>query len=351
MQLKPVVTNLINQRTGPIKWKSVQDSFFGAPGLWFYRRDSLTGHCWLDPIPDEDSIPLIYEVYYTHNDVNPANKTPKPISALWKQAVSLVQARRLGYPDLANATLAARLLSLMPTVASAAELDVMRIPAQSRGRLLDIGCGNGEFLKKMRSYGWDVVGMEPDNKAIESLAENDDFKVYKSLDEVLSSEKDLFDIVVLSHVIEHLADPVLVLQAVAKLIVKTGKLIIMTPNIASLGSKIFGRYWRGLEPPRHFNLFTQKSLAVALSAANFYVVSCSTEVRMARSIWFLSILAFIGQKNIETSRTKSRPLLKYSGYFFQLLEALVVLVAPTIGEEIYCVATIADDIESIEPLI
>ena len=326
---------------GAVKYAGVRDAYFGTPGRWHYRQHEQTGHLWLDPRPDGASIGALYTRYYTH-----AAKEPVETAGVWQQAVSLALSNRLGYPRPQKTSGLARLVSRLPSVAAAAELEVMRIPAAETGRMLDLGCGGGAFLQRMRAAGWSVVGTEPDDNAAARLAPDGDFPIYGSLAELVQAGEAAFDVIVLSHVIEHLPDPIHTLTTLRGLLAVGGRLVLTTPNALSLGSRIFRASWRGLEPPRHFNLFSPASLGQILSHAGFEIERISTEVRLARGIWFLSYLARSGRTEIELKRSSAHRLLKLVGYAFQLMEAGAVTLMPTLGEEIFCIAAAAKTGES-----
>jgi SAM-dependent methyltransferase len=76
----------------------------------------------------------------------------------------------------------------------------------------------------------------------------------------------------MSHVIEHVHDPVATLGAVFSLLRPGGFLYVDTPNIDALGHESYGRYWRGLEPPRHLVLFNRNSLRDLLRAQGFETI-------------------------------------------------------------------------------
>ena len=327
---------------GDVKYAGVRDAYFETPGRWRYRQHVQTGHLWLDPRPDDASIGALYTRYYTH-----AAKEPAETAGLWQQAIGLALSNRLGYPRPKTGRLA-RLVSHLPSVGAAAELEVMRIPAAETGRMLDVGCGGGAFLQRMHAAGWNVVGTEPDGNAAARLAPERDFPIYGSLAELIQAGEEGFDVIVLSHVIEHLPDPIHTLSTLRGLLAVGGRLVLTTPNALSLGSRIFRASWRGLEPPRHFNIFSPDSLCKILSRAGFGVERVSTEVRLARGIWFLSYLARSGQDGIETKRPPAHRLLKLAGYAFQVAEAGAVTLMPTLGEEIFCVATVTETTEQVE---
>jgi len=323
----------IDGASGEIFLSDVRDAFFGTPGRWTYRRHARSGHLWLDPRPDGSSIGALYARYYTHDAEQAA-----PSSGVWQQAMRLAQSTRLGYPPPDKAGVSAWILTRLPSVSAAAELEMMRLHASESGRLLDVGCGDGSFLRRMRDAGWDVTGTEPDALAAARLAEREGFPVRASVDELLSAGTQRFDVIVLSHVIEHLPDPVSMLAQLRRMLEPSGRLILTTPNAQGLGTRIFGSSWRGLEPPRHFNVFTPASLRLALDRAGFRVARLRTEVRLARGIWFLSWLARAGGRELEIGRRSAHPILKFAGYAFQILEAGVIQLKPELGEEIFCVA-------------
>jgi SAM-dependent methyltransferase len=135
-----------------------------------------------------------------------------------------------------------------------------------RGRLLDVGCGDGTFLGEMSRAGWDVQGLEPDPEAA-ALARKTGVPVVETPLEDASFEAESFDAVTMSHVIEHMHDPVGALHTCRHILRPGGTLWLATPNLESRGHALFGRDWIGLDPPRHLVLFTRASLANALEQA------------------------------------------------------------------------------------
>jgi SAM-dependent methyltransferase len=87
--------------------------------------------------------------------------------------------------------------------------------------------------------------------------------------EDLVDEPGGYDVITLSHVIEHVHDPSALLRAIYRMLRPGGLLWLETPNLDSLGHARFGRNWRGLEPPRHLLLFSVDSLKFALAQAGF----------------------------------------------------------------------------------
>ena len=140
------------------------------------------------------------------------------------------------------------------------------------GRVLDVGCGNGEFLVRMKAYGWDVAGVDFDSAAVES-AKRIGMDVRLGTLEQVDFRPDSFDAITLNHVIEHLHDPVETLRQCRRVLKPGGTVWINTPNVQSWGSERYGANWRGLEPPRHLTIFTPGALRLACERAGFEVTA------------------------------------------------------------------------------
>jgi SAM-dependent methyltransferase len=151
--------------------------------------------------------------------------------------------------------------------------------------LLDVGCGDGEFLARMRQFGWDVQGVEPDPAAIQSAREAHNVPVVHGTLEALRDVSAAFDAVTLLHVIEHVPDPRETLRAAWRLLRPGGRLLVVTPNARSLGTRVFGSAWVGWDPPRHLHVFTSAALHRLLTAAGFSMERSWSTGRNARWTW------------------------------------------------------------------
>lgn len=105
--------------------------------------------------------------------------------------------------------------------------------------VLDLGCGDGHIMEKIKKAGGEVVGIDISNESIE-LAKNKGFEVYKfNLEEDWSIFfKNKFDLVVAGEIIEHVYDTDNFLRCIYKVLKVNGKLSISTPNVASIGRRI-----------------------------------------------------------------------------------------------------------------
>lgn len=242
--------------------------FFCAPGKWNMYRCESCASAYLDPCPNRETIGLAYQHYFTHDKVPDFKSLGFP-GKIRRRVANGYRNHHFGTRDYPASRLGNFAASLMPNVRALIDANMRHLPGEhTNNRLLDVGCGNGGFLLLARSAGWDVVGVDPDPKAVKAAC-NQNLDVRLGGIEALDPSIEQFDTITLSHVIEHVHQPANVLQACYRLLRPGGFLWIDTPNISSQGHQLFGSSWRGLEPPRHLVLFTLKSMQSALSTAGF----------------------------------------------------------------------------------
>ena len=234
-------------------YDGLKDRIFYVPGSWGFRRCSnpTCRHVWLDPRPIVADLPLLYKEYYTHGSV--AEETP-PLTTL----KLLRRLLKFGYKTLL------RFIGLARERKAAYE---MYLGDRPPGRLLEIGCGSGERLAHFAAKGWSVQGQDVDAKAVAHARASTGLPVHLGPIESLPASAGPFDAVVMSHVIEHVPDPVALLRQAGALMAAGGVLVAVTPNIESVGHRRFSADWRGLEPPRHLHLFSPGTLQSAAQTA------------------------------------------------------------------------------------
>ena len=311
-------------------YKGLVDWLFGVRGTWELRHCRVCEISWLDPQPYRDDIAKLYSQYYTHRGI-PTTKSQRVQQAITNEVVA-----RMGYEVKSRARLLPWLLSQVRPIARAAALDVLDLPASTRGALLDVGCGNGELLERMKSLGWRVSGVEPDPAAV-AYGRSRGLQVLHGMISDVPADAS-YDVIAVNHVIEHVSDPIDLLRQCAKrLRPVSGRLIITTPNMKSLGHQLFKSYWRGLEVPRHLILFSPRGISECIRRAGLLVNSIQTETRMARMIYVPSVCAKAGQKDIG-SRTTFNVTTKIAAYLFQAIEDVWICFSKDAGEEIFVCA-------------
>lgn len=142
------------------------------------------------------------------------------------------------------------------------------------GRLLDIGCATGTFISEMRRLnGWQVVGVEPNERAANYARTRHGLQVYTGLlaDAVFTPAS--FDVITMWNVIEHLHSPVRDLCRIYDLLKDDGLLVFTIPNLESLDARWFGPAWIGWDLPRHLYLFPRNVLSASLPRLGFSMLN------------------------------------------------------------------------------
>ncbi len=152
------------------------------------------------------------------------------------------------------------------------------IPWIGQGHLLDVGCGTGANLQTFQEQGWDVHGIEISEVAVAQGRERVGDRIHTGTLEDAPFKEEFFDVIVLSHTLEHLFSPVATLVRVQQMLQPEGMVVIAVPNADSLEVRLFGRWWVHWDPPRHLYHFGKETLAKALEKAGFRVARMQTGV-------------------------------------------------------------------------
>lgn len=243
----------------PVTHGGLQDRFYAVPGQWDLQRCGQAGceTAWLDPCPVAEDFPKLYATYYTGGSRGTAD--PAGRVGAWLSGFILPAETDDGLPATTAGLGAGRLLSRVGPLRESALGTVLWLRAADRGRLLDVGCGSGVFLRTMADLGWSVTGVEPD-PAAGGVARARGLRVVTGTIESARLPAGTFDIVTMSHVLEHVTDPLGTLRECGRVLAPGGRLIAVTPNARSHGARTFGAAWMGWDPPRHLVVFSPDSL-------------------------------------------------------------------------------------------
>ena len=143
------------------------------------------------------------------------------------------------------------------------------------GTVLDIGCGRGLLLNKLKERGWDPHGTELSEEAAAYARDHLHLPVVTTTLEDAHFEGNSYDLVILWHVLEHVPDPRGTLNEVGRILRPGGTLLVAVPNFGSLEARTCRPGWFHLDVPRHLTHFTFRSLRDALSEAGLQVSSAS----------------------------------------------------------------------------
>jgi len=144
--------------------------------------------------------------------------------------------------------------------------------AGRRGRLLDVGCGRGLFLRRMRRAGWDVAGVEADAEVARAISEAHGLDVRGGDPDGWDFPDGSFDAVTFHHVLEHVSRPADLIVRARRLLRDGGLLVAAVPNRDSLQAAFGRASWFHLDVPFHLHHFTASGLTGLLERSGFRIV-------------------------------------------------------------------------------
>ena len=182
----------------------------------------------------------------------------------------------------------------------------------SKGKILDIGAGTGDFLVVAKNDGWQITGIEPNAKAKE-IAINKGVSFAESLSAL---ESHSFDIITMWHVLEHVPNLDEYLTELKRLIKPTGTIVIAVPNFKSFDANFYGRHWAAYDVPRHIWHFSKKAIeklfaekemklveVLPMKFDSFYVSLLSEKYKTGKMNFVRAF--FVGwQSNLNGKKTK-----------------------------------------------
>jgi len=224
-----------------------RDLLLDRPQQYVYHACADCRAVYLHPLPDAATIAGFYPERYSVYKPDDKPKQPGPLERA-------VLRERFGYAAL-EAPAVHRLLARLFGALVYREA-IAFVPG---GRMLDVGCGNGRFLRKMAALGWACEGLDFSETAV-SLCRAAGLNVRRGDLSSAGLDDARFDLVTARHVIEHVPDPADFLREAARILKPGGRLLIQTPNSAALGRPWFGAYWFANDIPRHLVLFARTNL-------------------------------------------------------------------------------------------
>ncbi len=320
-------------------YSGLRDVFYENEGSFASRQCASCGFIWLSPRPSPEDMSRFYAVYFTHAPVNlpPVRTGGKRFLGAFRDMLrESIICGYYGYrrtrPDWCFERLGAW-LGWFPLLRERAAGLFPALPVcRMGGRILDVGCGNGDFLFFLGQLGWDVRGVETDRLAAETARRRgipvEDGPVEKSgLPEYWA------DVITMNHVIEHLYDFVSALKECRRILKPDGRLCLYTPNASSLGHGMFGKAWRALDPPRHLQIFSPATIRAVLSSAGFSDIRVRTSARNAAGVYDASAAI------ADEGHLRGREVARHKGASaFALKEALMCSLGFYKGEELVVTA-------------
>ncbi len=257
---------------------------------WRFVRCRACRHVWLNPRPAVAELGVVYPpTYYAYNY--------DAINPIARKAKELLDRRKIA--------------------------KIVRYCPQAPKSYLDVGCGDGRFMRVMEQLGVPragLYGLELDNRVVQRLRGQGYSGVScERAEDVSSFPEGGIDLVTMFHVIEHVDNPGTVIARVRRWLSPGGVFALETPNLDSLDARMFRHtYWGGYHIPRHWNLFTPASISRLLTDKGLEVMA--TVFQTGHSFWMYSLHHSVRYEG------KSRPR---AGAWFDPTKSLLVLAGFT----------------------
>jgi SAM-dependent methyltransferase len=275
------------------------DRLHGVPGEFTYRRCSDCRTVFQDPRVIIEDLPLCYpDKYFTHQspDVKsaPIAATAKPqaasrLRALMREAVIAAVRRE---PMNGAIGLLGGLMAKSRILRERAFRDLVideLLPFKpGAARALEVGCGAGQLLKTLAQIGWQAEGVEWDEKAAEIARRTSGRPVMVGDFQNTALPLATYDLVVLHHVIEHLPDTRGCLRKIADILAPGGRVVLIYPNVGSLGARIFREDWYSWEVPRHLVLPSSGAIRKAAGAVGLFNASLKSSTSPRDAPWWIA---------------------------------------------------------------
>ena len=222
------------------------------------------------PRPTKEELPIYYdsENYTSHND-----KSGGIVSFCYRTIKSISTSRkiRIGQKSLSKKT------------------------PQNKTRLLDVGCGTGDFLYSCLKKGWQINGIENNRNAKNNFRTEVSPFIFDDF-EFLKSQPERFDIITMWHSLEHIIDLKQTILNMKKLLTNKGVIVVACPNHKSFDAMFYKESWAAYDLPRHLWHFDKDSISKLFSEHNMQLAKT---LPMYWDSFYISILSekIISKKN------------------------------------------------------
>lgn len=231
--------------------------------LWRFVQCSSCEHVWLNPRPALAELGVIYPpTYYAYNYSG--------INRIARDAKALLDRRKM--------------------------MKILRSCAKRPETYLDVGCGDGRFLKVLETLGvprTGLYGLELDQHVVNRLRDQSYGGVFcERVEDAAGIPEGRIDLATMFHVIEHVDNPSAVVRRLYQWLSPGGIFALETPNLDSLDARIFhSSYWGGYHIPRHWNLFTPSTITRLLTDNGLDVLALFFQT--GHSFWMYSLHHFV----------------------------------------------------------
>ena len=157
------------------------------------------------------------------------------------------------------------------------------------GKLLDIGCGVGDFLHTAEIHGWDCTGVEPSEDAKIIARKRMNGNILSGL-ELENLPDGCFDLITMWHVLEHVDDLKWQVDQLQRLIKTNGRIIIALPNYKSYDGQYYKELWAAYDVPRHLNHFNRQVLV------KIFITNDLELIKMDKLRWDAFYISYLSEQ-------------------------------------------------------
>ena len=172
-----------------------------------------------------------------------------------------------------------------------------------KGRILDIGAGTGDFLLECKNQNWDILGIEPNDKA-KGIAVGKGIKFGDTIEKL---ESNSFDVITMWHVLEHVPDVEHQVAELKRLLKPSGTIIIAVPNFKSYDANHYKGFWAAYDVPRHLWHFSKTAIEKLFDKQNM-------NLEDIKPMWFDSFYVSLLSEKYKTGKMNF-----ISGFFIGLI--------------------------------
>jgi 2-polyprenyl-3-methyl-5-hydroxy-6-metoxy-1,4-benzoquinol methylase len=220
-----------------------------------------------------------------------------------------------------NKSLFEKLYQFVKSIALKNKLKLVNSFSVSKGTILDIGAGVGDFLSVCKKDGWQITGIEPSEKA-KQIAINKGVSFVENTSELQNNS---FDVITMFHVLEHVPNLEHQITELKRVLKPNGTILIAVPNFNSFDANYYGKYWAAFDVPIHFWHFSKTAIqrlfanhdlrlvnTLPMKFDSFYVSLLSEKYKTGKMNYFKAF--YIGLK----SNSYGKKNLEYSSHIYVL---------------------------------
>ena len=188
-----------------------------------------------------------------------------------------------------------------------------------KGRILDIGAGTGDFLLEAKNQNWEILGIEPNDKA-KRIAVGKGIKFGDTIEKL---ESNSFDVITMWHVLEHVPDVEHQVAELKRLLKPSGTIVIAVPNFKSYDAKYYKEFWAAYDVPRHLWHFSKTAIEKLFDKQNM-------NLEDIKPMWFDSFYVSLLSEKYKTGKMNF-----ISGFFIGFVSNVSGLFKKEFSSHIY----------------